>query len=257
MGEAKNTEAIEAFIRRWQGLEGGQERANYVSFLNELIEVLGLPKPDPAAATHEHNDYVFERSVRKHRDEGDSHGRIDLYKKNSFVLEAKQSRLKGVKKVPGQNDLFTAEVSEDSRGRRGADRAWDVLMLNAKRQAEEYARALPTSHGWLFSSAMSATASRSMRTSPDRGKTIPNFRIARPSAFIWKTCATTISADACGKSGSILNCSIPLKRRRRLQETSPGWNTGGSTSLYEVSMFRSLSFPRCQQHPEADHPRHR
>src|SRR5580704_11989095 len=148
MGEAKNTEAVEAFIRRWQGREGGQERANYVSFLNELIALLGLPPPDPADATHEHNDYVFERAVRKHKDEGDSHGRIDLYKKNSFVLEAKQSRLKGVKKVAGQSDLLTAEIPEDSRGRRGADRAWDVLMLNAKRQAEEYARALPTSHGW-------------------------------------------------------------------------------------------------------------
>jgi hypothetical protein len=148
MGETKNAEAVEAFIRRWQGREGGQERANYVSFLNELIALLGLPPPDPADATHEHNDYVFERAVRKHRDEGESQGRIDLYKKNSFVLEAKQSRLKGVKKVAGQNDLFTADIPEDSRGRRGADRAWDVLMLNAKRQAEEYARALPTSHGW-------------------------------------------------------------------------------------------------------------
>jgi hypothetical protein len=148
MGETKNTEAVEAFIKRWQGREGGQERANYVSFLNELIALLGLPPPDPADATHEHNDYVFERAVKKHKDEGDSQGRIDLYKKNSFVLEAKQSRLKGVKKVPGQNDLFTADIPENSRGRRSADRAWDVLMLNAKRQAEEYARALPTSHGW-------------------------------------------------------------------------------------------------------------
>jgi hypothetical protein len=142
MEEAKNTEAVEAFIRRWQGREGGQERANYVSFLNELIALLDLPPPDPADATHEHDDYVFERAVRKHKDEGDSHGRIDLYKKNSFVLEAKQSRLKGAKKIAGQNDLFTADVPEDSRGKRGADRAWDVLMLNAKRQAEEYARAL-------------------------------------------------------------------------------------------------------------------
>lgn len=148
MGATTNNEAVEAFIRRWQGREGGQERANYVSFLNELIALLGLPPPDPADATHENNDYVFERTVRKHKDEGDSQGRIDLYKKYSFVLEAKQSRLKGVKKIAGQNDLFTAEIPEDSRGRRGADRAWDVLMLNAKRQAEEYARALPTSHGW-------------------------------------------------------------------------------------------------------------
>src|ERR1700752_2026185 len=148
MGEAKNNEAVEAFIKRWLGREGGQERANYVSFLSGLIELLGLPQPDPADATHENNDYVFERAVRKHKDEGDSHGRIDLYKKNSFVLEAKQSRLRGIKKIPGQNHLFTTDVPESSRGRRGADRAWDVLMLNAKRQAEEYARALPTSHGW-------------------------------------------------------------------------------------------------------------
>jgi predicted transport protein len=27
MGEAKNSEAVETFIRRWQGREGGQERA--------------------------------------------------------------------------------------------------------------------------------------------------------------------------------------------------------------------------------------
>jgi hypothetical protein len=148
MEETKKIEAVETFIRRWQGREGGQERANYVSFLTELIALLGLPPPDPADATHEHNDYVFERAVRKHRDEGDSQGRIDLYKKNSFVLEAKQSRLKGIKKVGGQHDLFATDIPEASRGRRGADRAWDVLMLNAKRQAEEYARALPTSHGW-------------------------------------------------------------------------------------------------------------
>src|SRR5579863_2544942 len=126
MGESKNAEAVEAFIRRWQGREGGQERANYVSFLNELIALLELPRPDPADATHEHNDYVFERAVKKHRDEGDSLGRIDLYRKHSFVLEAKQSRLKGVKKVADQDDLFTTEIPESSRGRRSADRAWDV-----------------------------------------------------------------------------------------------------------------------------------
>src|SRR4051794_15605482 len=98
-------------------------------------------------ADTERNDYVFERGVRfQHEDSSNSVGRIDLYKKGSFVLEAKQSRIKGGKKeVVGQNDLFSADAADESRGRRGADRAWDVLMLNAKRQAEEYARALPTS----------------------------------------------------------------------------------------------------------------
>src|SRR5581483_9923423 len=151
MPASAHPDSIEKFIARWQGHEGGQERANYALFLTELCDVLGLPHPDVANASHEFNDYVFERAVRRHRDEGESVGRIDLYKRNSFVLEAKQSRWKGEKKevagVTPQADLFGAGDA-DARGRHGARRAWDVLMLNAKRQAEEYARALPTSQGW-------------------------------------------------------------------------------------------------------------
>lgn len=140
---------IEAFIAHWQGHEGGQERANYQLFLIRLCDLLGLPEPDKAAATHEHNDYVFERVVQKQRNDEKSLGRIDLYKRGSFVLEAKQSRLKGGKKeVIGTPDLLGSELQNDKRGKRGAERAWDVLMKNAKRQAEDYARALPTSHGW-------------------------------------------------------------------------------------------------------------
>jgi restriction-modification enzyme MmeI-like protein len=128
---------MEAFIARWQGQEGGQERANYALFLTELCDALELQHPDPAGARHERNEYVFERVVTRHRDEGDAIGRIDLYRKNSFVLEAKQSRWKGGgKEIAGQNDLFGADEPAD-RGRAGARRAWDVLMLNAKRQAEE------------------------------------------------------------------------------------------------------------------------
>ena len=40
------------------------------------------------------------------------------------------------KKSDNGSRIDTA-FAEGSRGRRGADRAWDVLMLNAKRQAEE------------------------------------------------------------------------------------------------------------------------
>lgn len=142
-------ERVEQFLSTWQGQEGGQERANYALFLTELCDVLGLPHPDPAKASHERNDYVFERVVTRHREDGDTIGRIDLYRKGCFVLEAKQSRWKGeAKEIAGQNDLFTADKDQVERGRAGARRAWDVLMINAKRQAEEYARALPTSHGW-------------------------------------------------------------------------------------------------------------
>jgi restriction-modification enzyme MmeI-like protein len=141
-------ERIEAFIAYWQGREGGQERANYQIFLARLCRLLNLPEPDAADATHEHNNYVFERAVTRHRDDGDARGRIDLYRRGSFVLEAKQSRMRGGKKeIVGQSDLFAIDKIE-VRGQPNASRAWDVLMLNAKRQAEDYARALPTSHGW-------------------------------------------------------------------------------------------------------------
>src|SRR5579872_4743415 len=88
--------AIEAFINRWQGHEGGQERANYALFLTQFCTMLGVQLPDVAEANPERNDYVFERVVREvARDGAIATRRIDLYKRNSFVLEAKQSRQKG------------------------------------------------------------------------------------------------------------------------------------------------------------------
>lgn len=140
--------AVEAFIQRWQGQEGGQERANYALFLTELCDVLGLAHPDVAGATHENNDYVFERAVQeKARDGSASLKRIDLYKRNAFILEAKQSRLEGEKKIAGQAALPGLDAAEtSSRGRRGAGRSWDVLMMNARAQAENYVRLLPADH---------------------------------------------------------------------------------------------------------------
>lgn len=136
---------LDAFVVRWSDREGGQERANYGLFLLGLIRLLDLPEPDPAGATHEHNDYVFERAVPKRRGDTETTGRIDLYRRDCFVLEAKQSRLKGAaKEIAGQAELFRPE--DDART--PTRPTWDVLMLNAKRQAEDYARGLPASHGW-------------------------------------------------------------------------------------------------------------
>ena len=146
-GPSSEGAAIEAFIARWQGREGGQERANYAMFLAELCVVLGLSPPDPASATTEGNDYSFERVVKETaRDGAVSSRRIDLYKRGSFVLEAKQSRQQpgGAKELLGQSELFSPDAVP--RGRRGAERAWDVLMLNARRQAEDYVRLLPSGH---------------------------------------------------------------------------------------------------------------
>lgn len=140
---------VENFIARWQGQEGGQERANYALFLTELTDLLGLPHAEPASAAHENNDYVFERVVKEvARDGSASSKRIDLYKKDCFVLEAKQSRLSGDKKLDTPQLPGLDRSSESApRGRRsGATRAWDVLMMNARTQAENYVRLLPAAH---------------------------------------------------------------------------------------------------------------
>jgi hypothetical protein len=141
---------VEAFIARWQGREGGQERANYALFLSELCDAIGVDRPDPATTRTEANDYVLERAVDEPNGDGTKTKQwIDLYKKDHFVLEAKQSRQKGGKKeVEGQGLLFTPAAEPAVRGRRTADRAWDVLMMNARQQAQGYARCLPADHGW-------------------------------------------------------------------------------------------------------------
>ena len=54
---------VENFIARWGDSEGGQERANYALFLAALCDVLEVPRPAPAVATTNLNDYVFERAV--------------------------------------------------------------------------------------------------------------------------------------------------------------------------------------------------
>jgi hypothetical protein len=86
---------LDAFVARWQGGEGGQERANYALFLSELCDVIGVERPNPATGTGR-DDYVFERWVEeRHADGTTAPRRIDLYKRDCFILEAKQSRQKG------------------------------------------------------------------------------------------------------------------------------------------------------------------
>ena len=136
---------IEAFIARWTSREGGAERANYQMFLSEFCDAIGVPRPDPAGAERAHNDYVFERAVRRRAsDEIASSRRIDLYKKGCFILEAKQSRLPGGKNaLPGQMSLL---AEDEALGRRSIVRGWDVMMQNARRQAEDYVFLLDADH---------------------------------------------------------------------------------------------------------------
>ena len=142
---------IGAFIARWEK-SGGAELANFQTFANELCDLLDLPRPDPSQERNELNDHVFERRVDfKHDDGSATPGRIDLYKRGCFVMEAKQSakRVKARKADPRQPGLLPEDAAQVKAGTatRGT-RGWDSAMRAAKRQAEDYARALPKEHGW-------------------------------------------------------------------------------------------------------------
>ena len=78
---------IDAFIERWDGT-GLAERANCQPFLSELCDVLGVPRPDPATGSA--GAYRFERPVTHHEADGTTARRIDLYRRDRFILEAKQ-----------------------------------------------------------------------------------------------------------------------------------------------------------------------
>jgi hypothetical protein len=130
------------FVDRWLSTTGGAERANYQLFLSELTGALGVPPPEPA---EEGRNYRFEFPVR-----GDAGQplRIDLYKRDCFILEAKQSRLRPDKNEARTADLFegaAAGVGHNSGDRR-LDRQPDPFLRPAFNQAWDYANRLPAGH---------------------------------------------------------------------------------------------------------------
>src|SRR3954471_6227386 len=128
---------LDLFINRWTAREGGAERANYQMFLAELCDVIGVQRPDPSGAERDYNDYVFERAVRP-RDSATTTApkRIDLYKKNAFILEAKQSRLHDGKKIERGQKVEPEQLAffkeERANGKRSMAHGWDVMMQNAR-----------------------------------------------------------------------------------------------------------------------------
>ncbi len=140
------------FIAKWKA-SGGAERANYQLFLAELCDLLGVPHPDPTVPDDADNAYVFERSVTfRHGDGTTSTGFIDLYRRGSFVLEAKQGTERQETEETGGLLPLLGAAGEEPRARkkgtavRGTG-AWDSAMLRARGQAEAYARALPAAEG--------------------------------------------------------------------------------------------------------------
>lgn len=107
------------FITRWSGITAS-ELSTSQSFIRELCDLLGVEKPHPTPDQR----YMFERPVTfKHGDGSSSPGRVDCYKRGHFCLESKKLK-----------------AGSHTKG-------FDVGLLSARSQAENYARALPASEG--------------------------------------------------------------------------------------------------------------
>ncbi len=144
---------IEIFIAEW-AQTGGSELANTQSFVNGLCALIGIDPPKGSRTDDTHNDYVFERRVfQKEADGTESFGRIDAYKRHSFVLEAKQGSDADRKAAEqGDADLDIFGQTAAARFKRGTAKrgtpGWSKAMVEARGQAERYAKALPIDHGW-------------------------------------------------------------------------------------------------------------
>lgn len=136
------SDPVAKFISRWSAAQAA-ERANYQLFLSELCDVLDVQRPDPATDDTAHSAYVFERAVTFHHrgTTKTTTGRIDLYKRDCFVLEAKQY-VTPKDEFAELSLAYTDDAPKPVKIARGTA-AWDRAMLEALGQAERYARSLP------------------------------------------------------------------------------------------------------------------
>ncbi|MBY5977773.1 class I SAM-dependent DNA methyltransferase [Phaeobacter italicus] len=138
---------IEKFIERWQ-MSGGSEMATAQSFAIELTEILGVERPYVSDKDGDFLDYRFERPVTLTHTGRTRNGRIDLYKKGHFILEAKQFTSTETKdKNTLEMFLGKDAPKQTGHGKRGTAK-FDDTMLKARAQADNYARAVSKEDGW-------------------------------------------------------------------------------------------------------------
>lgn len=119
--------SIEDFVREWED-SAASERANKDLFCIGLSELLGVPRPQKSTGDSARDTYVFEHDATFVQPDGrHTVGKIDLYKKDCFILEAKQG-------------------SHEKAKRRGTARresaSWFLEMEQAQGQALGYASTL-------------------------------------------------------------------------------------------------------------------
>ena len=123
----------------------GERRRGTRQLLPLSRRILRPDRRGPARARHGRpGDYRFERAVTRLEADGTtSTRRIDLYKRDCFVLEAKQAL-----EVPLQESLFGGSTETQRRANRRHSKGWAQALEKAKGQAADYARDLPLEEGW-------------------------------------------------------------------------------------------------------------
>lgn len=140
------SDAVGAFVARWSG-SSAAERANFQSFALELCDLIGVDRPQPATSRPDLDRYCFEYPVTFRNPDGSTTtGRIDLYRRGAYVLEAKQG---SDQEFQEQLALFGGAQVVGRKGTavRGTSN-YTAAMQRARGQAEKYAKALPVDHGW-------------------------------------------------------------------------------------------------------------
>lgn len=112
-GMTTEQDSAGAFIERWQGVTAS-ELSTSQSFVIELCELLGVPRPHAAAE----QDYMFERPITfQHGDGSSSAGRVDCYRRGAFIWESKKLK-------PGSTATTTGATTK----------AFDDALLRARAQ---------------------------------------------------------------------------------------------------------------------------
>ena len=135
---------IEDFISHWKGATAPEQSISQ-QFLCELCDLLDVPQP----GNQRNGSYTFEFHVSETQHDGTTKdGRIDLYKRASFILESKKFQAKIIEQT--ELELAAEQMGAVARRKkiaapvRNTDR-WDDAMQNAFNQARDYVHALPTS----------------------------------------------------------------------------------------------------------------